>query len=397
MASNPDIWTFPDSAGVRLLALEDSDFIFMERADSDAMLSIDAARKLTVFGSLATDNSVALFNQDDRVEALFDLDLTTSLLSTDFSAVSAVALMSHLSQQIGTFTRRARLASGLWSIDFAVPHHDSVMRTLVETLVLEPWISRRNLKVHTSLTVPSSTKVFGKRGVAEWQCTLVSLPENRPHDKVPDRILRYFNRGREIGHSHRELIHHHHLHSGLGEYLFTGRPKSPDVEVTDATKALDAFLESLSQPPEVAPHQEKSSEIPTVDPVRTSDPIQNAIEIREALEKSVAFVDSKKWAQWKGIKSNPAAAIGKYKDRIFAVRSSKRNLYPAFQFNEHAEPLAVMQEILTVVPKKSQGWSLLSWFDAENVLLKGKKPSEAIATEPEAVFEAAARFYSRDD
>jgi hypothetical protein len=113
----------------------------------------------------------------------------------------------------------------------------------------------------------------------------------------------------------------------------------------------------------------------------------------------VNLIDAAKWAKWRGVQSNPSAALGKYKKgkRIFAVRSGNRDLYPAFQFAENAEPLLVVQKILKIVPKEAQGWSLLSWFEARNALLKNRKPSEVLASEPAAVLRAAARFYSRDD
>jgi hypothetical protein len=82
---------------------------------------------------------------------------------------------------------------------------------------------------------------------------------------------------------------------------------------------------------------------------------------------------------------------------VFAVRVSKRDLYPVFQFDGNAEPLPALERILRSVPVEAQSWPLLSWFEAKNVLLKGRKPSEALANEPAAVIKAAARFYSRDD
>jgi hypothetical protein len=95
----------------------------------------------------------------------------------------------------------------------------------------------------------------------------------------------------------------------------------------------------------------------------TLDSVTNAIEIRERLKRSVNLIDSAKWATWRGVQSNPSAALGKYKksQRIFAVRSGNRDLYPAFQFAANAEPLPVVQKILKLVSKEAQGWPLLSW------------------------------------
>jgi hypothetical protein len=140
--------------------------------------------------------------------------------------------------------------------------------------------------------------------------------------------------------------------------------------------------------------------IDTIEPVRL-DPIQNAISIRKRLAESVQMVDAPTWAEWRGTTgSNPAAALSKHKAklRVFAVRSGRRDMYPAFQFRpENGEPLEIMEKILHAVPEGAHGWPLLSWFNARNELLEGKKPLDLIATKPGAVLDAAERFYSRDD
>jgi hypothetical protein len=129
------------------------------------------------------------------------------------------------------------------------------------------------------------------------------------------------------------------------------------------------------------------------------DPIDRAIRIRDRLLSNVKFLDADKWAKWRGVKSNPSAALGKYKRqlRVFAVRDSKQDLYPAFQFADTAEPRAEMSQILRVVPESARGWPLLSWFEARNELLDGRKPSDVFSKNPGAVVRAVERFYSRDD
>ncbi len=172
------------------------------------------------------------------------------------------------------------------------------------------------------------------------------------------------------------------------------------ARVENVARALDDAFQTLSSTP--VEGQSEESAVAKRNPVSAAgiaDPVANAIEIRERLKRSVNLLDSAKWAKWRGVQSNPSAALGKYKKskRIFAVRSGNRDLYPAFQFAENAEPLQVVQKILKIVPKEAQGWSLLSWFEARNALLENRKPSEVLASEPAAVLRAAARFYSRDD
>jgi hypothetical protein len=169
------------------------------------------------------------------------------------------------------------------------------------------------------------------------------------------------------------------------------------AQVENVARVLDDVFKTLSSTS--AEGQSEESAPVKGNPVSAAgiaDPVSNAIEIRERLERSVNLIDS---AKWRGVQSNPSAALGKYKKskRIFAVRSGNRDLYPAFQFAENAEPLQVVQKILKIVPKEAQRWSLLSWFEARNALLENRKPSEVLASEPAAVLRAAARFYSRDD
>lgn len=59
--------------------------------------------------------------------------------------------------------------------------------------------------------------------------------------------------------------------------------------------------------------------------------------------------------------------------------------------------LPVIHDILSLIPRAAHGWPLLSWFEAKNALLAGRKPSEVVATEPEAAFKAAQRLYQRGD
>lgn len=129
-------------------------------------------------------------------------------------------------------------------------------------------------------------------------------------------------------------------------------------------------------------------------------PVGEASGIRLQLRKTVLFVDPHRpWAAWRR-DSDLSAALDNFKrnGRIFAVQEdNNHDLFPLFQFSEDAEPLPAMVELLASVPKEAQGWPLLSWFEACNVLLRNQKPSEVIAREPAAVVAAAAAFYSSSD
>lgn len=128
--------------------------------------------------------------------------------------------------------------------------------------------------------------------------------------------------------------------------------------------------------------------------------IERLLEIRKRLRDSVPMLDASAWAQLRGIISpNPTAALSKYKaqNRLFSVSEGRRDLYPQFQFDDNAAPLPIMADILSFIPEDARGWPLLSWFDAHNALVGGRKPREVIRQDPDTVKSAAEEFYSQDD
>jgi hypothetical protein len=302
--------------------------------------------------------------------------------------------------------------------------------------VLVPWVTRRQLKVHGRLRVPSksepnihiSSGAVGKTVVLAhhepmWDCMLVTVEGPVGSDRVlasvrhPERAVAKIRQVVEYACADAvffEAGHNRFVRVQAKAMSKAGAPQSvsdttaqttvvdPAVtaRVENVAKVLDDAFQTLSSTPEEGqPEESAAAKRNPVSAAGIADPVANAIEIRERLKRSVNLIDSAKWAKWRGVQSNPSAALGKYKKgkRIFAVRSGNRDLYPAFQFAENAQPLPVVQKILKIVPKEARGWSLLSWFEARNAFLKNRKPSEVVASEPAAVLRAAARFYSRDD
>lgn len=389
-----EIWTALKRAGLRFIAPENSHFLFLERTDAETSLSLEAAQGIDALGAVATENSVALLNKDERLEALLDIDLPASLLLIDFSSVRAIALARHLIERLGHLVRRARLRTGLYEVDFeAKLNRDDRVRLVLEQSILEPWLTRRHITIHKRLQFPSEAPVIGA-GTAIWDCVLVT-EQTAPYGLSGLKEL-FESKRLEL----QTVVLDTQLPSLAGvEVAAALKANSQPVsmlKVEEATRALDAVLEAAPAANTLVASRERP---PALHTAPRFDPVQRAIETREHLEKTVQFVDSKTWAKWKRVRSNPAAALGKYKrqHRAFAVRSSKQDLYPVFQFDPNAEPLAVMRKIIEAVPTASQGWPLLSWFEARNRLLGGEKPSDLLSTEPERVLKAARRFYSRDD
>jgi len=429
-----DIWTSLFHAGTRFLALENSDYLFLERTGTGTSLSVATARQLSSLEALTSEHSIALLDQNDRVEALMDLAGIAQAPIRDFSVIRTVALAPLLGHRLGQWNRVHQLNKDLWEVTFHVASKtDDLVRTTLEQQILEPWLTRQHISVPLGSTAaPDPNPDFFTTGARHIR-SLIKL-----HGTISRGML---NVGRLQGHYgsgksamtampsrsrnedfDRILLHSYETMRSVEEKVYrdlsdqtlektdipagtstpTRGPQSAMNDLVDslksATKTLDSIYESLtSTAPEGRLAQQRPPEVgnPTPDP----DPIQNAIQLRGRLQATVRFIDAATWAQWRGVTSNPSAALGKYKKRrrIFAVRSSKSDLYPAFQFSDNAEPLSIIEEILKVVPAEAQGWSLLSWFEAQNTLLDQRKPSEVLADDPLAVLNAATRFYSRDD
>jgi hypothetical protein len=433
----PGIWPTLDQAGARCMTLEGSDFLFIERSDAQDTLSASAARNLESLRSLVSENSIVLFDEAHRVEALVSLDRLLDMSIKDYSRIGIIGFAPSVSHQLGQWRRQHRLRNGLWTVVFGGgPPGNNVLRESLERHLLVPWVTRRHLKVLGRLRVPSksgpnihiSSGSAGKAVVLAphellWDCVLVtvdgpvdsagiSAPLRHPERAVA-RIRQVLERGYpdtfffDAGHNRfvrvqAKAVSKADAPQSVSDTTAQTTVVDPAVtaRVENVARVLDDAFQTLSSTP--AKGQSEESVSVKGNPVSAAgiaDPVANAIEIRERLKRSVNLIDAAKWAKWRGVQSNPSAALGKYKKskRIFAVRSGNRDLYPAFQFAENAEPLQVVQKILKIVPKEAQGWSLLSWFEARNALLKSRKPSEVLASEPAAVLRAAARFYSRDD
>ena len=88
-------------------------------------------------------------------------------------------------------------------------------------------------------------------------------------------------------------------------------------------------------------------------------------------------------------KSEPASRW-KREGKLFAVRRSGVDLYPAFQLAD-GDPLPVIKEILAVLPRPMAGWQIAMWFASGNGWLDGAEPQERLS-EPDAVVDAARKL-----
>ena len=88
-------------------------------------------------------------------------------------------------------------------------------------------------------------------------------------------------------------------------------------------------------------------------------------------------------------RSEPASRW-KREGRLFAVRRSGIDLYPAFQFAD-GSPRPAVKEILAALPDGMTGWQTAMWFASANGWLDGAAPQDRLS-EPESVIGAARRL-----
>ena len=88
-------------------------------------------------------------------------------------------------------------------------------------------------------------------------------------------------------------------------------------------------------------------------------------------------------------KSEPASRW-KREGKLFAVRRSGIDLYPAFQFADGA-PRPVVKKVLAALPKGMTGWQVAMWFASGNGWLDGAEPQEYLSA-PEAIIDAARKL-----
>ncbi len=88
-------------------------------------------------------------------------------------------------------------------------------------------------------------------------------------------------------------------------------------------------------------------------------------------------------------KSEPASRW-KREGRLFAVRRSGTDLYPAFQFVDGV-PQPVIRKILAALPADMTGWQVAMWFASGNGWLGGEEPQKRLS-DPDDIVAAARKL-----
>ena len=194
------------------------------------------------------------------------------------------------------------------------------------------------------------------------------------------------------------------VHAAAGELV--GSAKMFIVHDSDPalTKVLASMMEHL--PKIVASRRQALSERnieALVDVFLGADPLaaaMPAIESDNAVAQA-AFLD--RWpvltaeavaAQAAHASTNRSATASRWKKarRIFGVRVSGREAYPAFQFQE-GRPRPVIGKILAALPEDMTGWQSALWFSGPNGWLDGQTPAERLGDQSAVV---AAAEHERD-
>jgi len=121
--------------------------------------------------------------------------------------------------------------------------------------------------------------------------------------------------------------------------------------------------------------------------------LRRQAEVRNAFLRSVSLLTSAEVGELGRSTARNASALAsrwKKEGRIFAVPSGRADLYPAFQFDEHGQPRAVVAEVLRHFAGQSD-WVRALWWTSPSGWLGGRRPLDVLGTEPEAVLEAARR------
>ena len=194
------------------------------------------------------------------------------------------------------------------------------------------------------------------------------------------------------------------VHAAAGELVGSGKI----FVVHDGDPALAQILASMMEhlPKIVASRRQALSERnieALVDVFLGADPLAA---VMPAIEGDNATAQAEFLARWPVLtadtvaeqaehaSTNRSATASRWKKsrRIFAVRVSGRETYPAFQF-QGGRPRPVISKILAALPQEMGGWQSALWFSGPNGWLDGQIPIERLADESAVV---AAAGHERD-
>ena len=106
----------------------------------------------------------------------------------------------------------------------------------------------------------------------------------------------------------------------------------------------------------------------------------NNLELRQEYLDETPTLTAAQIHQMSGLGSrntSEPASRWKSEGRTFAIRAGRRDLYPAFQF-EDGTPRPVVRDVLAALPESMTGWQKALWFASGNGWLDGDPPQERL-------------------
>ncbi|MBA85412.1 hypothetical protein ACSSNL_16790 [Thalassobius sp. S69A] len=91
----------------------------------------------------------------------------------------------------------------------------------------------------------------------------------------------------------------------------------------------------------------------------------------------------------RGSNKSQRAARLKTQGKVFAVRYSGQDYFPAFQFDDDGQPYPVMAALLRALPKTWSPWEIGAWFAQRNFTLDGAVPRDLVASADARLIPAA--------
>lgn len=153
-----------------------------------------------------------------------------------------------------------------------------------------------------------------------------------------------------------------------------------DLSFTDRATILQAeFVERMTPDP---------SEVSAA----AFEQVRMISEARTAAMREFGAFTAAQVAELRGVPtSNPHSLLGRWlaEGAIFALPTADARTYPGFQF-EDGRPRPAMARVIAAMSGAIDGWDLLLWFTAPNGHLDGRRPVDLLASDPDAVVEAAA-------
>ncbi len=277
-----------------------------------------------------------------------------------------------------------------------------VTPAIIEAFSAERLRSDLTHKVAARLAPPKGLSGKKPRNTGSFARSTSASPNNGVDIDVIIDGEHYALQAKETHLTGRELLEA--VHAAAGELV--GSAKVFIVHDSDPAlvKVLASMMEHL--PKIVANRRQALSERnieALVDVFLGADPLaaaMPAIESDNAVAQA-AFLD--RWpvltaeavaAQAAHASTNRSATASRWKKarRIFGVRVSGREAYPAFQFQE-GRPRPVIGKILTALPEEMTGWQSALWFSGPNGWLGGQAPVERLGDQSVVV---AAAEHERD-